>query len=205
MFVGSFKLVVIECLLRIIQLWNKCRRWRRGKAPLCGASAEYCFVCFEESGEVPGRRVETQGYGCRVLVSRIECVAQVHKKFFAAPAEAILNERIQETRTVEEVRGRDTDRVAGPCEEVLVPGRYVEDLSGDVSKKRGNLGHSDLLSLACGGVMIHCCGMFTGRTQVPRTADDVQTGLCGAHPVVAGPASVSEGLTVVIVFLFIKA
>jgi len=53
--------------------------------------------------------------------------------------------------------------------------------------------------------MIHCRGVAAGRTQAPRVAGDVQTGLCGAHPVAAGPALVSEGLTVVIVFLFAKA
>ena len=70
-------------------------------------------------------------------------------------------------------------------------GRYVEDLAGDVSEKGGDLGRGDLPSVACGSVMIHCRGVATGHTQVPSVADNVQTGLCGAHPVVAGPASVS--------------
>ena len=33
---------------------------------------------------------------------------------------------------MEEVRGRDADRVTGPRAEVLVVGRYVEDLVGDL-------------------------------------------------------------------------
>ena len=78
-----------------------------------------------------------------MLVRRIECVTQVYKKCVAVPAEAILNERIREACTVEEVRGRDADRVAGPCKEVLVPGRYVEDLEGDLSEKGGDLRRGD--------------------------------------------------------------
>ena len=69
-----------------------------------------------------------------------------------------------------------------------MPGRYVEDLAGDVSEKGGDLRRGDLLSLACGGVMIHCRGVAAGHAQAPRVADDVQTGLRGAHPVAAGPA-----------------
>jgi hypothetical protein len=52
--------------------------------------------------------------------------------------------------------------------------------------------------------MVHCRGVAAGRAQAPCAADDVQTGLCGAHLAAAGLASVSEGLTVVIVFLFVK-
>ena len=47
--------------------------------------------------------------------------------------------------------------------------------------------------------------MAAGRTEAPRAADDVQTGLCGAHPAAASLASVSDGLTIVIVCLFAKA
>ena len=73
-----------------------------------GARTENCFVCLEWPCDGPGWRVETQCDGCHVLVSRIECVAQVHKKSVTAPAEAILNERIREVRPVEEIRSRDT-------------------------------------------------------------------------------------------------
>ena len=47
--------------------------------------------------------------------------------------------------------------------------------------------------------------MAAGRTEAPQAADYVQAGLCGAHPTAAGTASVSESLTVVIVFLLAKA
>jgi hypothetical protein len=85
-----------------------------------------------------------------------------------------------------------------------VPGGYVEDLAGDALEKGGNLRHDDLLALARGGVLIHCHGVAAWRAQALRMADDVRTGLCGAHLIAAGPASVNEGLTIVIVYLFDK-
>ena len=86
-----------------------------------------------------------------------------------------------------------------------MPGRYVEDLAGDMSEKGGDLRRCDLPSHTYGGVMIDCRGVATGCTQAPCAVDNVQTGLCGAHPVAAGSALVSEGLTVFIVFLLAKA
>ena len=47
---------------------------------------------LEGTGDVTGRRVEAQGDGRCVLVSRIECVAQLHQECVAAPVEAILDE-----------------------------------------------------------------------------------------------------------------
>ena len=89
--------------------------------------------------------------------------------------------------------------------QILVPGGYVEDPAGYVSEKGGYLGHGDLLPLVCGGVMIHCGGVAARRAQLPRAADDVQTGLFGTHPGAAGLLLVSEGSTVVVVFLLAKA
>ena len=89
--------------------------------------------------------------------------------------------------------------------QILVPGWYVEDPAGYVSEKGGYLGRGDLPSLVCGGVTIHCGGVAARRAQSPHVVDDVQTGLCGTHPGAAGPSSISEGLTVVIVFLLAKA
>ena len=68
---------------------------------LCGDRTENSLMCLEGSGYVSGRRVETQCDGCRVLVRRVECVAQVHEKRVAAPAEAILDEGIRDARTVQ--------------------------------------------------------------------------------------------------------
>ena len=76
--------------------------------------------------------------------------------------------------------------------QIRVPGGYVEDPAGDVSEKGGDLGCSDLPPLVCGSVTIHCSGVAAWRAQSRRMANDVQTGLCGTHPVAAGPASVSE-------------
>ena len=44
---------------------------------------------------------------------------------------------------MEEVRGRDADRVTGPCKEVLVVDRYVEDFVGDLPEEGGHLGGRD--------------------------------------------------------------
>jgi hypothetical protein len=40
---------------------------------------------------------------------------------------------------MEEIRGRDTDRVTGPRSEVLMVGRYVEDLVGHLPEEGGDL------------------------------------------------------------------
>ena len=44
---------------------------------------------------------------------------------------------------MEEVRGCDMDRVAGPCKEVLVVGRYVKDLVGNLPEEGSHLGGRD--------------------------------------------------------------
>ena len=76
----------------VIDVLNKCRR-RSGEAVL--------MMCLEGSGYVSRWWVKTQRDGCHVLVRRIECVAQVHEKRVAAPAEAILDEGIREAHMVQ--------------------------------------------------------------------------------------------------------
>ena len=100
---------------------------------------EQGFVQFERSRESLDGRVKSQCDGIGVLVCFVEHVAQVHQKGVAAPTEAVLDVRVRELGMMEEVHGRDLDRVAGPCEEVLVVGRYVEDLVGDLSEEGGHL------------------------------------------------------------------
>jgi hypothetical protein len=46
--------------------------------------------------------------------------------------EAVLDVRVRKLGSVEEVCGRDADGVTGPRAEVLVVGRYVEDLVSDL-------------------------------------------------------------------------
>jgi hypothetical protein len=53
--------------------------------------------------------------------------------------EAVLDVPVRELGAVKEVCGRDTDRMAGPCEEVLVVGRYVADLVGDLPEEGDHL------------------------------------------------------------------
>jgi hypothetical protein len=76
--------------------------------------------------------------GIGVLVCCVERVAQVHQKGVTVPTEAVLDIRVRELGA-EEVCGRDMDRVTGPCEEVLVVGRYVEDLVGNLPEAGSNL------------------------------------------------------------------
>ena len=44
---------------------------------------------------------------------------------------------------MEEVRGRDADGMTGPRAEVLVVGRYVKDLVGDLPEEGGHPGGRD--------------------------------------------------------------
>ena len=86
-----------------------------------------------------------------------------------------------------------------------MPGGYVEDFAGNVPEEGSDLRRCNEPSRACDGVPIHGHGMVAGCTEALRSADDVQSGLCQAHPAAAGTAPVSECLTIVIVFLFAKA
>ncbi len=53
--------------------------------------------------------MEVKCKGCGVGTSRVESVAEVHEEGVAAPAEAILNERVGELGPVEEVGSCDRD------------------------------------------------------------------------------------------------
>ncbi len=97
--------------------------------------------------------------------------------------EAVLYVSIGEPSAVEEIRGRDADRVAGPSEEVPVSGRYVEDFVCDVPQEGGELGSGDLSSFTCGRAEIYCRGAVAGSAKPFCTPDNVKVGLCGAHPV----------------------
>ena len=94
---------------------------------------------FERSCEPPDGWFESQDDGIGVLFCCVERVAQVHQKGVAAPTEAVLDIRVRELGAVEEVHGRDTDRMAGPCEEVLVVSRYIKDLAGDLPEEGSHL------------------------------------------------------------------
>ena len=74
-----------------------------------------------------------------MLACCVECVAQVYQEGVAEPVEAVLDVRVRELGAVEEVCGRDMDRMAGPCKEVFVVSRYVEDLVGDLPEEGGHL------------------------------------------------------------------
>ena len=74
-----------------------------------------------------------------MLACCVECVAQVYQEGVAEPVEAVLDVRVRELGAVEEVCGRDTDRMAGPREKVLVVGQYVKDLVGDPPEEGGHL------------------------------------------------------------------
>ncbi len=69
---------------------------------------------FEWPGTPPCGWIESEGDGLCVLVSRVEGIAKVHEEGVATPTEAVLDVRVGEPSPVEEVGGRDADRVAGP-------------------------------------------------------------------------------------------
>ena len=79
---------------------------------LGGPGAEKGFVRLERSCEPMAGRVKSQCDGIGMLVCCIECVMQVHQKGVAAPTAAVLDIRVRELRAMEEVCGRDTDRMA---------------------------------------------------------------------------------------------
>jgi hypothetical protein len=81
---------------------------------------EQDFVWLERFHEPQDGRAKSQHYGIGVSICCVERVAQVHQKGVAAPTEAALDIRVRELGVVEEVCGHDTDRVAGPCKEILV-------------------------------------------------------------------------------------
>ncbi len=62
--------------------------------------------------------VEVEREGCGVGASRVERVAEGHEEGVAAPLEAILNERVREFGSVEEVGGCDPDGVSQPSGDV---------------------------------------------------------------------------------------
>ncbi len=62
--------------------------------------------------------VEVECEGCGVGTSRVESVAEVHEEGVAVPLEAILNERVGELGSVEEVGGCDPDGVSQPSRDV---------------------------------------------------------------------------------------
>ena len=128
---------------------------------------------FEGCGKTPCGRVDAEGDGLRVLVCCVECVAQVHQKGVAAPTEVVLDIGIQEPGAVEEVHGRDANRVAGPCKEVLVAGRYVEVLVGDLPEEGIHLGGRDEQSSAGIWVAVNCGWVVVWRAELLCPLDDV--------------------------------
>ena len=160
---------------------------------------------FERSRELPDGRVESQCDGIGVLVCCVERVAQVHQKGVAAPTEAVLDIQVRELGAMEEVRGRDADGVTGPCEEVLVVGRYVKDLVSDLSEEGGHLGYHDQFAYVGALIAVDSCRVVVWCIEAPCTSCNVEAGLYGAHPMGIRLATVSEGLAVVIVLLLSEA
>ena len=147
------------------------------------AGAEKFLVRFEGSGAPSCRGIESEGDGLRVLIGRVECVAEIHEEGIALPTEAVFDVSVGEPSAVEEIRGRDADRVAGPSEEVPVSGGYVEDFVCDVPQEGCELGSGDLSSFTGGRVEIYCRGAVVGSAELFCAPDNVEAGLCGAHPV----------------------
>ena len=106
---------------------------------------------------------------------------------------------------MEEVGSRDADGVAGPCEEVLVSHRYIENFLRDMPQKDGNLRGRDEATLPGGAVAVDRGGVVLRRAQPVGATYDIQARLGGARPVRVRTASVGQGLSVVIVFLFSEA
>ena len=130
---------------------------------------------LERSREPPAGRVESQCDGIGVLVCCVERVTQVHQK-------GVLDTRVRELGTMEEIHDRDMDRVAGPCEEVLVVGRYVEDLVGNLPEDRGHLGGRDQPAQAGVWVAVDRCRVVVWRIEALCVSWDVEASLYGAHP-----------------------
>ncbi len=117
---------------------------------------------FERPSDAAVGRVEAEGDGFGVLIRRVEGVAQVHEECVAAPPEAVLDIRVREPSSVEEVGGGDANGVAGPCEQVLVPLGDVEYLLRDVAQEDRNLRGRDEAAFARGGVAVHRGGAVMG-------------------------------------------
>ncbi len=66
--------------------------------------------------------VEVKGEGWGVGSSGVERVSEVHEECVAAPPEAILNERVIELSSMEEVGGGDPNGVGRPSGNVRVFG-----------------------------------------------------------------------------------
>ena len=150
---------------------------------LGGLGAEQGFVWFERSRKPPDGRVESQCDGIGVLVCFAERVVQVHQKGVAAPTKAVLDVRVRELGTMEEVHGSDPDRMAGPCNEVLVVGWDVKDLVGNLPEEGGHLGGCDQPAQAVVWVAVDRCRVVVWRIEAPCASGDVEAGLYGAHPV----------------------
>ena len=74
---------------------------------------------------------------------------------------------------MEEVCSPDTERVAGPCKDVLVVGRYVEDLVGDLPEEGGHLGGCDQPAQACVWVTVDRGRVVVWRVEALCALDDV--------------------------------
>ena len=80
-------------------------------------------------------------------------------------------------------------------------GGDVEDFVCNMSQEGGELGSGDLSPFSCGRVEIYCCGAVARSAESCCASDDVEAGLCGAHPVGVRSAPVGDCLTIVIVLL----
>ena len=89
---------------------------------------------FQRRGDAAIGRVEAKCDSFGVLVSRVEGFVQVHEECVAAPQEAVLDIRVREPSSVEEVGGGDANGMAGPHEQVLVSHGDVEYLVHDVAQ-----------------------------------------------------------------------
>ena len=65
------------------------------------AGAEKFLVQFEGSGVLPCWGIESEGDGLRVLVGRVECVAEIHEEGIASPTEAVFDVSVGEPSAVE--------------------------------------------------------------------------------------------------------
>ena len=89
---------------------------------------------FERPSDAAVGQIEAEGDGFGVLICHVEGVAQVHEECVAAPQEAVLDIRVREPSSVEEVGGGDANGMAGPHEQVLVSHGDVEYLVHDVAQ-----------------------------------------------------------------------
>ena len=137
---------------------------------------------FIGSRESPDGRVESQCDGVGVLACCVERVAQVHQEGVAVSTKAVLDIRIRELGSMEEVRGCDADRVAGPCKEVLVVCWYVEDFVGDLLEEGGHLGGCDQRAQPGVWVAVDRCRVVVWRIEALCVSWDVEASLYGAHP-----------------------